>query len=244
MTETEVGFEDALRQCGVTEATLSRAERAALDRDGYLVLAGVMDGGWLAGLRAAFDAAAARGLRHGQHVNLPWQDDPVFDRGHAHPRVLAAAHHVLRRPFRVSPPVGRAPTAGHGLQGLHPDWGRERGRPFPVVTALWLVDDFTPTNGATRVVPGTHLLACPVPKALLNPGRRHPDQKVVVAPAGSVLVFNGCLLHGGTRNDSGAPRRVLQVQYRARDVVLPFEGETAPDLPARLSPAARCLLAG
>src|SRR5262249_53692483 len=162
----------------------------ALDRDGYVVLAGVMDRGWLAGLRAAFDSALARDQRHGQHVHLPWQDDAVFDRCHTPPRGLAAVHHVLRPPLRVSPPAGRAPPPGHGLQALHPDWGRARGEAFPVVTALWLVDDFTPTNGATRVVPGSHLVPRPVPKALLQPERRHPDQKVIVAEAGSVLLFN------------------------------------------------------
>src|SRR5262245_15193580 len=236
------GIEDVLRQCGVTETTLAPREKAALDRDGYLVLPDIMDRKWLAGLRAAFDAAVGDGHRHGQHVHLPWQDDPVFDGAHAHPRVLAAVYHVLRRDFRVSPPVGRAPTPGHGLQALHPDWGRARGQAFPVVTALWLVDDFTPNNGATRVVPGSHLVPCPVPKALLQPERRHPDQKVIVAEAGSVLLFNGCLLHGGTRNDSGAPRRVLQVQYRARDVVLPTDAAFDLDLPERLSAAARYLL--
>ena len=90
------------------------------------------------------------------------------------------------------------------------------------------------------MVPGSHLVPRPAPKALLQPERRHPDQKVIIAEAGSVLLFNAHLLHGGTRNESAGPRRVLQCQARARDVVLPGEGPL--DLPERLAPCARYLL--
>jgi ectoine hydroxylase-related dioxygenase (phytanoyl-CoA dioxygenase family) len=232
-------MEDVLRQCGVTDKTLAPREQDALDRDGYLVLSGVIGKAWLTQLRATFDAAIAQGRRHGAHVHLPW-DDAVFDGISTQSKVLAAVHHVLRRPFKTFPPVGRDPVPGHGLQGLHPDWGRAPSEPFHVVTVLWLIDAFTPANGATRVIPGSHLVPRPVPKALLHPERRHPDQKVVTAEAGSALVFNGHLLHGGTRNESKCSRRVLQCQFRARDVVLPHEPQL--ELPERLPAAARYLL--
>jgi ectoine hydroxylase-related dioxygenase (phytanoyl-CoA dioxygenase family) len=240
-TTPVTGIDDALRQCGVTDRTLTPAEKTALDRHGYLVWPGVMGRAWLAGVRAAFETAIARGGRHGAHVHLDWTD-PVFDAIYTHPKVLAAVYHVLGRPFQTFPPVGRDPTPGHGLQALHPDWGWMPPAPFHVVTVLWLVDDFTPTNGATRVVPGTHLVPRPVPKALLNPERRHSDQKIIVAEAGSVLLFNGVLLHGGTRNESAGPRRALQCQFWARDVVLLGEATNRTDLPDRLSAAARYLL--
>jgi hypothetical protein len=238
-TATVNGIDDALRRCGVTDRTLTRGEKVALDREGYLLLTGVMDDRWLARVRAAFDSALGQGHRHGQHVHLAC-DDPVFDGIYTQPRVLAAVHHVLRRPFRTGPPVGRDPLPGHGLQGLHPDWGRQASEPPQVVTVLWLVDDFTPANGATRVVPGSHLVPRPVPKALLQPERRHPDQKIIVAEAGSVLVFNAHLLHGGTRNESDGSRRALQCQFRGRELVLPSEPRPSP--PQRLSAVARYLL--
>jgi ectoine hydroxylase-related dioxygenase (phytanoyl-CoA dioxygenase family) len=238
-TATVTGTEDALRQCGVTDKTLAPREKEALDRLGYLVLTDIIDEDWLEELRAAFAAAVAQGGRHGQHIHLPF-DDAVFDGVYTQPRVLAAVYHVLGRPFRTFPPAGRDPSPGHGLQALHPDWGRGPSEPFHVVTVLWLLDDFTPDNGATRLVPGSHLVPRPVPKALLQPERRHPDQQLVVAGAGAALVFNGCLLHGGTRNASRRSRRVLQCQFRARDVVLPCDAPL--DLPERLTPAARYLL--
>jgi ectoine hydroxylase-related dioxygenase (phytanoyl-CoA dioxygenase family) len=99
------------------------------------------------------------------------------------------------------------------------DFPRVPSEPFHVVTALWLLDDFTPDNGATQVVPGSHRLAKGSPRPMQQPESRHPDQKLVLAEAGSVLVFNGHLWHGGTRNESARPRRALQGQFRAREMV-------------------------
>lgn len=183
--------------------------------------------------------AIAQGHRHGAHVHLPC-DDPVFDGIYMQPKVLPAVYHVLGRSYRTFPPVGRDPLPGKGLQALHPDWGRAASEPFHVVTVLWMVDDFTETNGATRLVPGSHQVPRPHPKAMLQPERRHPQQKIIVAEAGAALLFNGALLHGGTRNESARSRRALQCQYRARDVVLPCDGR--PDVPERFSPAVRYLL--
>ena len=110
------------------------------------------------------------------------------------------------------------------------------------MTAIWLLDDFLPNNGATRLVPASHLLIRPVPKPMAVPSASHPRQTIVVAPAGTVLLFNGHLWHGGTRNETRFPRRVIQCQFVARDRQPPAGGGTA--LPDRLSAAARYILAG
>ena len=50
----------------------------------------------------------------------------------------------------------RAALPGFGLQGLHADWG---GAVAPgdyyVCNSIWLLDDFTESNGATRIIPGS-----------------------------------------------------------------------------------------
>lgn len=238
-TSTVTGIEDALRQCGVTYTTLAAHEKDALDRHGYVVVPDVLDEDWLAGLRAAFETALAQGHRHGIHVHMPWQE-PVFDGVYTHPKILAAAYHVLRRPFKSTGAVGRDPAPGHGQQALHADWMRTASEPFHLVTTLWLLDDYTPDNGATRLVPGSHRMPKPLPKSMTQPESRHPEQKIVVATAGSVLIFNGHLLHSGTRNQSGRRRRVLQCPFVARDV--PHLADGRPEIPERLPAAARYLL--
>lgn len=220
-----IGIDYILSQCGVTETSLPPVERDALDQDGYFIAADLVDAAWLKSLRAGFESAGEK-EGHGpvindsgtRHINDLVNRDPVFDSVYAHPKILAAVYQVLRCSFRLGQIGGRDPLPGYGQQGLHADWpARAKGEPFRIVTTIWLLDDFTADNGATRVVPGTHLLLSPPPKSLAAPSSRHPDQKIIVASAGSVLVFNGHLWHGGTSNKSNQPRRVLQCSFVGRD---------------------------
>jgi len=249
MTARLNGIEEALKECGVTDATLSPAEKESLDRRGYVVLAGVVGPDWLAKLRTAFESAISHGQTTGagkqsgtRHANDLIQKDPAFDGVLTHPKILGAVFHVLRRSFKVLALGGRDPLPGYGQQGLHADWypRTSSDEPFSVVTAIWLLDDFIENNGATRLIPGSHLMLKPLPKPLQQPEAKHPDQLQITAKAGSALVFNGHLWHSGVRNQSNRSRRVIQCQFVAREMVRP--AETQPDIPDRLTPAARYIL--
>lgn len=241
-------MDEILRQSGVTETTLSVAEKLALDQQGYIVLPGVLDEALLAELRTAFEREAGQhspdsnqkqtGTRHTE--DLRWQD-PVFARFYTAPKILAATWQVLQRPFRVSGYSGRDPLPGYGQQGLHNDWMmRLPGDPFIVVTALGLLDDYTHTNGATRLIPGSHLWPKPLPKQMQQPDQHHPAEQFIIAPAGSALIFNGHLWHSGTRNESTQSRRILQLTFVAREMARPEITEHPPI--EKFSPAARALL--
>ena len=238
-------FEDP-RSDGLDLATLTAAEQSALDRDGYVVFPEVIDSGLLGRLRTAFEEAANHSQKPGKesgtrHINDLVNGDPVFESVYTHPTILAAVHHVLRCPFRLSQIGGRDPLPGFGQQGLHADWFvRTKGEPFRIVTTISLLDDFTADNGATRLVPGTHQLLTQPPKSLAAPASRHPEQKIVVARAGSVLAFNGHLWHSGTRNDTRLPRRVLQLSYVGRGEIR--SSRLSCNAPERLSQAGRYVL--
>jgi ectoine hydroxylase-related dioxygenase (phytanoyl-CoA dioxygenase family) len=189
---------------------LGPGQRAALDRDGYLVVAGVLDEDWLARLRASFGARPLRGTQHVQGLGECW------DALRAHPLLAEAASHVLGPSFFVRDLHGRDPAPGFGGQGLHADWpDRPPGTPCAGLTALWMIDAFTADNGATRVVPGTHL-GRGVPRELAQPAARHPDERVIVGAAGGVLLLNGHLWHGATMNRSPGTRRVAQMVVARR----------------------------
>jgi hypothetical protein len=82
--------------------------------------------------------------------------DPIFAYCFTHPRLLAAARRVLGPSFRVDSLNARFSLPGDGHQALHADWGSSdpaeweavrQGRYFGM-NSLWLLDPFTPENGA------------------------------------------------------------------------------------------------
>ena len=79
------------------------------------------------------------------------------------------------------------------------------------MTAVVALCDFTPDNGATSVIPGSHRR----PDLQRRSGslEYHPDELVLTGPAGTAFVFCGHLLHRGTRNRSTASRPALQVSW-------------------------------
>jgi ectoine hydroxylase-related dioxygenase (phytanoyl-CoA dioxygenase family) len=198
--------------------SLLDTHRAALDQHGYVVIPDVLDDETLERLCRLF-AEAPPQADGTQHVEVDEQD-PRFSDWVAldrHPLAQAAARHIVRSPFKTRI-HGRNPLPGFGQQGLHADWHPRRpGEPYRAATAIWMLDDFREDNGATRVVPGSHLQPGVVDKTVTQPLARHPREIVVVGRAGSVLLFNGHLLHSGRKNGSGGPRRAAQWTATAVD---------------------------
>ena len=81
--------------------------------------------------------------------------------------------------------------------------------PAVVCNGMWLLDDFTPDNGATIVVPGSHLSG------------RQPDASIdvdanwvpAVAPAGSIVVFEGRTWHSTGVNRTNKTRIGLTTNF-------------------------------
>lgn len=245
-----MNFDEALKEISATDSTLTAEEKRQLNEDGYVVFRDVYDESMLTQLRDGFDAIVAKergdlqgkesGTRHPKDL---LNHDPVFVDACLHSRILAAVHHVLARPFRLTQCSGRDPLPGFGQQGLHADWmPRQSHEPFVVATAICMLDAFAEGNGQTRIVAGTHLRRDAVPKAYSNPASNHPDELLITGEAGSVLVFNGHLWHSGTRNDSTRSRRALQCVFHAAEIIPPFAQPLHAHLDS-LSPAIRIFLA-
>jgi ectoine hydroxylase-related dioxygenase (phytanoyl-CoA dioxygenase family) len=244
----------ALAELGVTEATIDAETAERLDRDGYAPLPSVLDDAQLTAIRARLaELLAAEGDQAGIEVHQEAGADrladlinkgAMFDPCFTDPRLLACICRVLGD-FRLSSLNFRAALPGHGLQPLHADYGE----PVPpgeyqVCNSVWLLDDFTADNGATRVVPGSHRFAQRAREALDDPAAPHPDEVRLIAPAGTVVVFNSHLWHGGTENRSDRPRRALHSYFtrRANGQQLDQKKYVRPETLARLSPAARFIL--
>lgn len=112
---------------------------------------------------------------------------------------------------------------------------------FPLTTQnAWLLDDFTPDNGATRVVPGSHLSR---KKPRWSEGEL-PGETTLCAPAGSVAIWLSNTWHRSGPNTTDSPRRAILCYY-CRSWVQPFcdytLGITGDDA-AGLSPTVRYLM--
>ena len=244
----------ALAELGVTETTLDTGTRDHLDQYGYAVFPGVLSDEELSAIR---DRLAERLEIEGDQAGLEVHQEagtnrladlvnkgPMFRPCFTEPRVLASVFHVLGD-FKLSSLNFREALPGQGLQALHADWGK----PVPpgdyqVCNSIWLLDDFTPDNGATRVVPGSHRLTVSVRDAMDDTSAPHPDEVKLTAPAGTVVVFNSHLWHGGTENRSDRPRRALHSYFtrRANGQQLDQKKYARPQTLARLGPAARFVL--
>jgi ectoine hydroxylase-related dioxygenase (phytanoyl-CoA dioxygenase family) len=102
---------------------------------------------------------------------------------------------------------------GDGKQGLHGDVPLELHRHLnsPVMmNTVWALSDYTSENGATRVVPGSHTLGLGQPPEGFDVQFEHQ----AICPAGSVIVFNGQLWHGGGENKSNGDRYAMFGHYR------------------------------
>ena len=202
---------------------LTAEQQESLERDGYLLVPSLLDEIVLAPMRArldelvyqalvALDADPAQDVEEHGVVQVTLRlSDPDFAPCRAHPLLAEAAAAMLGPDWHLGGLGLRAPLPGCGHQGLHPDYfpGHRTHGPWRSLSAMWCISAFTPENGPLRVIPGSHRVArSPVDDlAYGSETGPHPAEVKVVAPAGSVVLFNNAdLWHSGTFNYSPAPR--------------------------------------
>ena len=129
-----------------------------------------------------------------------------------HPNVLPVVEAVLDPGCLVSSLSSIGIGAGETAQPIHAD---DQLIPLTkphvptVCNTMWALTDFTEANGATRVIPGSHLRDH-------NPDYGAPyDSVAAEMPAGSVLVWHGSLWHGGGANNTSESRVGIAMNYCA-----------------------------
>jgi len=246
---------EALIELGVTEQTLSQAELDALDRNGYLPLPNILSAGQIAQIiKRTDELIAIEGDAAGKEVHQEQgttrlsdlvNKGPIFEICFTHPRVLAAIAHVLGGDLKLSSLNYRAALPGSGLQALHADWGGAvKPGDYYVCNSIWLLDDFTESNGATRIIPGSQRSGKTPRDVMAEPAQSQPDEILLTAPAGTVVIFNSHAWHGGTLNHTDRPRRALHSYFtrRGQKQQLDQKAYLRPETFQRLSPAARYIL--
>jgi len=130
-----------------------------------------------------------------------------------HPLILGCLDRIFEPNYLLSQLQAINILPGEAQQPLHPDdafYRVPRPRPPLGAATIWAIDDFTAENGATVVIPGSHLWDDHLPTEE-DLKRLRP----VLMPAGSVMLFLGTLWHGGGANRSNAARLCVSAQYCA-----------------------------
>jgi len=171
----------------------------------------------------------------------------VFQRAIAVPEILERVGYTLGPELKLSSlNVRSADPHSDWVQPLHADVGAiadEKG--YWVSNTVWMLDDFTRENGATRAVPGSHKWGKLPQQVLENPAATHPQEILITGKAGTVVVMNAHLWHGGTANRTTAPRCAMHAFYTRWDKPQQqYQKKLLPSkVQARLSPELRRLLA-
>jgi hypothetical protein len=196
-----------------------------LQSEGVFLLPQVMDAAWLESLRAAVASqlklegenagAEFRKEEHAQRLANLVDKGEVFRRVIWHPELLRAAEAVLGRDFKLGSLNYRgADPRSDSTQPLHCDMGMvPDALGNAVFNSIWLLDDFTAENGATRYVPGSHIWGKLPQRVLSDPKAPYRGERLALGKAGDVILMNAHLWHGGTANRTDHSRRSLHAFF-------------------------------
>jgi ectoine hydroxylase-related dioxygenase (phytanoyl-CoA dioxygenase family) len=196
------------------DPALADADLAQVQRDGYVILPDLISADELAKIKEAVAPLLDRSGRNRfeghrtQRVYSVLNKTRACDRIADHPRVLALLDRLLLPNYLLSMLQVINILPGEQAQMLHTDdafYPLPRPRKALGAATIWAIDDFTADNGATDIIPRSHLWGDQRPE----PAAREP----VVMSAGSCVFFLATLWHGGGANRSAHPRLAVTAQY-------------------------------
>ncbi len=193
-----------------------------IDRDGYTILEGAIEpelrdalSDDLVRLERQYDVRPSEnefeGAKTVRIYNL-LAHGKLYEAVPVHPNVLPVVEGVLDEGCLVSSLSSIGIGPGESAQPIHAD---DQLIPLTkphvptVCNTMWALTDFTEENGATRIIPGSHLRD-------QSPDYGAPyDSIAAEMPAGSVLVWHGSLWHGGGANATHDRRVGIAMNYCA-----------------------------
>ena len=226
------------------------AERVsdAVNGEGYAIVTGCLDADACHALVEEIDRVEREhGIAFGNNDFEGFHTRRIFNLIQRGPRfrdlvidekMLGVIEEILGVGFLLSGTTSMHLGPGETPQLLHADDGMiTLPRPHipTLVTTLWALTDFQANNGATQLVPRSHLRP-----EMPRPGEEHATIDAEM-PAGSVLILHGSTWHGGGRNTTQDQERYgLSIQFVAgwcrqqQNLMLGTDPELVARYPRRL----------
>jgi ectoine hydroxylase-related dioxygenase (phytanoyl-CoA dioxygenase family) len=187
---------------------------------GYTVIPNVLTEAEIVACRDALEAIFLEEAEVGRRLNwhnqsfkvayMLAQKHPIFPRLALNPKLLPILQSVLGKDCNLSNVNGLDMVPGGEPQSLHQDASESTPGTCIYVNALHCLDDFHQANGSTRLIPHSQKEHWPGEKIT---GDLESKAIYVQAPAGSVIAYDGALLHAGSRNTTNKSRRALHFFY-------------------------------
>ena len=202
------------------------AHAAEIREQGFTVIPDFMDEAALTAFRAAL--APFLGSHRGRNDFEGFETERVytlvarakiFEDLACEPRLMALLSRFLEGSFLLSATHAINLKPGETAQSIHTDDGfyrQPRGAPAVGYSMIGAIDAFTAANGATEVIPGSHLWDDDeIAARSAAPGGLEALLVPMEVPAGACFVFPGKLLHRGGANRTDKPRLAFTNQYCA-----------------------------
>lgn len=160
------------------------------------------------------DRAAGKLIaQHGRwRLRLSGRGD-IFMELASHNLIRQVASTLLGDGFVIGGLSAHAITKGAPPQGVHIDYPYSvMNEPFPEpplqMQAIWVLDEFTADNGATRILPHSQ-------KSRRRPDRQefYADSISILCPAGSLILSHGGLWHDSSTNRTDETRVAILGNY-------------------------------
>ncbi len=194
----------------------------AIARDGYTIVRDAIDPALLDALttdlerlEAFYDIQPSPNVFEGANTKRVYNLlalSPIWQQVPVHERVLPIVEGVLDHGCLVSSLSSIRIMPDETAQPIHADdqlMPLAKPHAPTVCNSMWALTDFTDANGATRIMPGTHL-------ADHSPGYGEEYESIPAEmPRGSVLIWHGSLWHGGGANTTDTDRIGIAMNYCA-----------------------------
>lgn len=227
---------------------------AQLDEHGYVVLEGAMTSEQANALRdRSAELIAEERAAGGEHVYLDGKSQRVWNlvnKGRIYekmiqlPQVIELHEHLLGEDCVLSSFTVNLIGPGSPAGALHID--------FPIgafpkllpsnafcANTVYVLDDFTLENGATRMVPGSYKRGYGP-----EPETEYDDVIQLSARKGDIVVFHGATWHASGANNSAEERMIL-LGFFCRAFMRPQQDQfklARPEVVARATPTMKRLL--